>query len=140
MPGYTLFLEIDGVERKINAYQSLVKSPKGDYVKVWYSDLQEDDIDADTIDKLNKDVKDKKFNPSIYKKDEFDYRTTALNDDGLYEEIYLYRNDVKFEEPKPFDPYANNPNKELCNCKKSIAIFFYHQWWCDECHSKQNWN
>ena len=142
MSGYTLFLEIDGVERKIKAHQSLVKSPLGDYVKIWYSDLQEDAIDTDIIDRLNESVKDKKFKASYYKQDVIEYGTFDLSYQSpcIMDFLYLYKDGVEFEEPKPIDPYAKNPTKELCHCKKNIAITFYYQWWCYECHKNMNWD
>ena len=123
MPPYSLFLVVDGVEIKVNAYQSIVKSPRGNWTKIWYLNEQDYRIDTALIDRLNEEIKDVKFKVSLYQQDV----------------IELYKYGVEFEEPKPIDRYANNPTKELCFCKKNIATSFYFQWWCDECHKKQNW-
>ena len=141
MPPYFLFLVVDGVEIKVNAYQSIVKSPRGNWTKIWYLNEQDYRIDTALIDRLNEEIKDVKFKVSLYQQDVIEYGTFAISSSSprVMDFIELYKYGVEFEEPKPIDRYANNPTKELCFCKKNIATSFYFQWWCDECHKKQNW-
>ena len=138
---YLLFLETDGVEEIFRATMSLMSIRGQECVKLTWEGK------SDMIDRLNKE--NNLFNKKIYGNNEFSYRTTAINDTNILEEITLLKeyDEVnkclfKYETPAPviIDKYANNPTKEICRCGNNIATSFFHQWWCDECYSRQNWD
>ena len=138
---YLLFLDVDGVEEIIRATMSLISIRGQECVKLSWEGK------SDMIDRLNKE--NNLFNKKIYGNNEFSFRTTAINDTNILEEITILKeyDEVnkclfEYETPTPviIDEYANNPTKEMCKCGKRVAFTFYHQWWCNECHIKQNWD
>ena len=138
---YLLFLETDGVEEIFRATMSLMSIRGQECVKLTWEGK------SDMIDRLNNE--DRLFHKKVYGINEFSFRTTAINDTNILDEITLLKeyDEVnkclfEYETPAPviIDKYAGNPTKEICHCGERIAFTFFHQWWCSECYSRMNWD